>query len=124
MRSARVQISPRRVGITRAVLLIPFAVLGFRAAHLSVDERGIARGENQTRRVINLAPSRGAIVDASGAELALSVNSPSIYAIPSLIDDRDAAARKLAPVLGWTTEKLAARLRGRGSFLFLSRRAE
>ena len=60
MRSARVQISVRRIGITRILLLIPFAVLAIRAADLSVDERGVARGENQTQRVLKLAPGRGA----------------------------------------------------------------
>ena len=121
MRSARVQISLRRIGIARILLLVPFAVLGIRAAHLSVDERGIARGENQTQRVVELAPGRGAIVDSSGAELALSVESPSIYAIPSSIDDVDVAAGKLAPILGWKRQKLADRMHDRQSFFFLAR---
>jgi cell division protein FtsI (penicillin-binding protein 3) len=121
MRSARVQISLRRIGIARILLLVPFAVLGIRAAHLSVDERGIARGENQTRRVLHLAPGRGAIVDSSGAELALSVESPSIYAIPSAIDDIGVAASKLAPILGWKRQKLADRMRDHQSFFFVAR---
>jgi cell division protein FtsI (penicillin-binding protein 3) len=121
MRSPRAQISLRRIGITRIFLIIPFAVLGIRAAHLSVEERGIARGENQTQRVLEIAPGRGAVVDSSGAELALSVESPSVYAIPSSIDDVDVAAAKLAPILGWKRQKLADRMRDRQSFLFLAR---
>ncbi len=121
MRSACVQVSLRRIGIARILLLVPFAVLGIRAAHLSVDERGIARGEHQTRRILKLAPGRGAIVDSTGAELALSVESPSIYAIPSSIDDIDVAIAKLAPILGWKRQKLADRIRDRQSFLFLAR---
>ena len=121
MRSTRVQISLRRIGIARVLLLVPFAALGIRAAHLSVDERGIARGENQTQRVLELAPGRGAIVDSSGAELALSIESPSIYAIPSSIDDVDVAAAKLAPILGWKQQELVDRMRERESFFFLAR---
>jgi cell division protein FtsI (penicillin-binding protein 3) len=121
MRSARVLISPRRVGIARALLLIPFVVLAFRAAHLSVDTRGHERGEKQTQRVLTLSPGRGAVVDSSGAELALSVDSPSIYAVPSVIADIEAATAKIAPILGWSKKKLADRLRDRQSFLFLSR---
>jgi len=121
MRSPRAQISLRRIGITRLLLLMPFAVLGLRAAHLSVEERGVTRGENQTQRVLEISPGRGAVVDASGAELALSVDSPSIYAIPSSIDDIDAAAAKLAPILGWKRHRLADRMRDRKSFLFLAR---
>jgi cell division protein FtsI (penicillin-binding protein 3) len=103
------------------LFLVAFAILGLRAAHLSVDERGIKRGEKQTRRVLELAPGRGAIVDSSGAELALSVESPSIYAIPSSIDDIDVAAGQLAPILGWKRQKLVDRMRDRQSFLFLAR---
>ncbi len=121
MRSASVQLSARRIGITRILLLIPFALLGIRAAHLSVDERGIARGEDQTQRILELATGRGAIVDSSGAELALSIDSPSIYAIPSAIDDIDLAAEKLAPILGSKRQALADRLHDRRSFLFLAR---
>jgi cell division protein FtsI (penicillin-binding protein 3) len=121
MRSARVQISLRRIGIARILFLLPFAALGLRAAYLSVDERGIAQGNNQTRRVLSIAPGRGAIVDSSGAELALSVESPSVYAIPSSIDDVDVAVAKLAPILGWKRQKLADRMRNRQSFFFLAR---
>ncbi len=121
MRSACVQISLRRIGIARILFLVPFAILGLRAAHLSVDDRSFARGEDQTRRVLELAPGRGAIVDSSGAELALSVESPSIYAIPSSIDDVAVAAARLAPILGWKRQKLVDRMRGRQSFFFLAR---
>ncbi|HXV36010.1 MAG TPA: penicillin-binding transpeptidase domain-containing protein [Myxococcota bacterium] len=107
--------------MARILLLAPFAIVGVRAAHLSVDERGIERGEHQTRRVLEIAPGRGAIVDANGAELALSVDSPSIYAIPAEIGDIEAAAAKLAPILGTQRQALAARLRDRRSFLFLAR---
>ncbi|MBW2493921.1 MAG: penicillin-binding protein, partial [Deltaproteobacteria bacterium] len=55
------------------------------------------------------------------AELALSVESPSIYAIPASIDDVDLAAAKLAPILGWKPQKLADRIRDRKSFLYLAR---
>ena len=93
MRSPRVQISRRRIGIARALMLLPFVILGLRAGHLSVDERGRSRGLDQTQRTMKLAPERGSIVDGSGVELALSVNSPSIYAIPSSIRDLASAAR-------------------------------
>lgn len=121
MRSPRVQISRRRIGIARVMLLAPFVILGLRATHLTTDQRGRTRGVGQTHRTLTLAADRGAIVDASGVELALSVDSPSIYAIPSNIRDIGSAAAQLAPILGWKTSQLAKRLEDHKSFLFLSR---
>jgi cell division protein FtsI (penicillin-binding protein 3) len=121
MRSPRVQNSYRRIGIARVLMLLPFLILGLRAAYLSTDQRGRTRGIGQTQRTMTLAAERGAIVDASGVELALSVDSPSVYAIPSTIPDIDSAAAQLAPILGWKTNELAKRLEDHKSFLFLSR---
>lgn len=121
MRSPRVQNSGRRIRIARVMLLLPFLILGLRAADLSTDQRGRTRGIGQTQRTLTLAAHRGAIVDASGVELALSVESPSIFAIPSSIRDIGSAASQMAPILGWETSQLAKRLEDHKSFLFLSR---
>jgi len=121
MRSPRVQISRHRIGIARVMLLAPFVILAMRAAHLSTDQRGRTRGVGQTQRTLTLPAERGVIVDATGVELALSVDSPSVYAIPSNIVDIDAAAGQLAPILGWQGARLAKRLEEHKSFLFLSR---
>ncbi len=122
MRSADLQRSALRVRVAGACLLAAFALLAVRAAQLSVvDERGARRGEAQTGTVLRLAPARGLLVDRSGAELAITVSAPSVYAVPRALEDVEAAARALAPVLGADVAGLRRRLAHRSPFVFLAR---
>ena len=101
MRACDMRRIGRRVRIAQLLLALPFVLLAARAAHLSVvDRRGAARGAAQTERVLTLAPQRGAIMDRSGAELALSIDAPSVYATRSDVGELEATVNRLAPVLG------------------------
>jgi cell division protein FtsI (penicillin-binding protein 3) len=122
VRGRDLRLAARRVAVTRALLLLAFAGLAARAAHLSVvDDRGAERGEAQSHRLLTLPPERGTIVDRAGATLAISVDAPSIYAVSTRIDDVDRTAASLSRVLGMPTPVLADRLRGESSFRFLER---
>jgi cell division protein FtsI (penicillin-binding protein 3) len=110
------------VAIARAALVLAFGVLGLRAAHLSVfDERGALRGERQARGIMTLAPDRGSIVDRNGAGLALTVETPSVYAVGREVSDPVAAARTLAAILGIDRADLLGRFRNRPGFSFVRR---
>jgi cell division protein FtsI (penicillin-binding protein 3) len=114
-----------RLRIAGAVIVAAFALLAARAVQLAViDGRGAERGRAQTGTVLRLAPARGAIVDRSGAELALTVSAPSVYAVPRAIADPAAAAAALAPVLGTPVARLRTRLEHGSSFVFLERWVE
>jgi len=122
MRSTDVRLTARRLAVAQAVLLLAFFALAARAAHLALfDERGWILGEKQRHAVLTLASERGTIFDRDGHELALSVEAPSVYALPAALADPERAAQRLAPLLGRRPADLAARLRGRRSFLFLAR---
>jgi cell division protein FtsI (penicillin-binding protein 3) len=113
------------VRVAGALLLLPFFVLAARAAHLSVlNERGEARGDAQTRRVLTLLPERGIIADRNGVELALSSDAPSVYAVPADLPDVDAAARSLARALDLSARELAQRMHRHHGFVFLKRWVE
>jgi cell division protein FtsI (penicillin-binding protein 3) len=104
------------------MMLLALVGLAGRAIHLTVvDDRGAQRGEAQTRRWLTLPPERGTIVDRNGAEFAISVRAPSIFADSSQIEDIPRAANLLAPILARDASDLEARLRKRSSFQFLSR---
>jgi cell division protein FtsI (penicillin-binding protein 3) len=122
MRSADVRRSAKRVAIARAALVLAFAALSLRAAHLSVfDHRGATLGDTQSLRTLTLAPERGHVVDRNGAELALSVDAPSVYAVPAELEDRAVAARRLAAALGLDPRALRTRLQRGEGFQFVAR---
>jgi cell division protein FtsI (penicillin-binding protein 3) len=103
-------------------MLLVFVGLATRAAHLSVfDEKGAARGDAQSLRTLSLAPERGHILDRRGADLALSINAPSIYVIRDRLEDPAATARSLAPIVGAEADALAKKLGSGGGFRFLAR---
>jgi cell division protein FtsI (penicillin-binding protein 3) len=122
VRSADLRVLHRRLRVAQVAIAAGFAVLTLRAAHLSLwDERGARRGENQLLSAITLPPERGRILDRGGADLALTVQAPSIYAVPAAIEDRDAAARALAGALRIDAGRVSERLAQGGSFVFVRR---
>jgi len=122
MKAADVRRSARRVEVARVLLLCAFGGLALRAAQLSVfDQRAKGQGEAQTLRTLTLPPERGQIFDRAGAALALSIDAPSAYVVPSLIADVDDAARRIAPIFGLRESELRRRLETRKGFQFLAR---
>jgi cell division protein FtsI (penicillin-binding protein 3) len=111
-----------RLRVARAVLLGCFALLAVRAAHLSmIDGRGAARGDVQNSTTLRLAAARGLIVDRSGAELAVTVSAPSVYAVPAEIADPRETARAIAKVLGGDPASVRSRLMRRTPFVYVDR---
>ena len=95
VRSADLRGVSRRARITAAALLLGFLALAGRAAHLTViDRRGLERGPRRRP-----APCSGSLPRAArsstqtGAELAVTVPAPSVYAIPREVDEPAQAAR-------------------------------
>jgi len=111
----------RRTRIVQALTIAVFLGLTARAAVLSVDQRGARRGDRQLLSAVTLAPARGRIFDRSGTALAVTVATPSLYAVPEAIDDLDQVTRELGRLLGVPVSSLRARLGGRGGFVFLKR---
>jgi len=111
-----------RLRVARAVLLGCFALLAVRAAHLSmIDGRGAERGDVQNSTTLRLAAARGLIVDRSGAELAVTVSAPSVYAVPAEIADPKEAARAIAGVLGGDPASVRERLLRQTPFVYVAR---
>jgi len=122
MRSADLGRSGLRLRVACAVLLVCFALLGVRAAQLTmIDQRGATRGDVQNLTTLVLAPARGLIVDRSGAALAVSVSAPSVYAIPTAIDDVEGAAAAIARALGSDLASVRKRLERKAPFVYVRR---
>ncbi len=122
MRSADLRRSALRVRIVQVGIVVAFLGLAARAGHLSVvDQRGASRGPRQTDREFELAPHRGLVTDRSGAELALTLDAPSVYALPSALHDRDASVRALARALGLPQTTVSERLGRSARFSYVAR---
>jgi len=89
----------------------------------------VERAEKQQQRTFEVAPRRGVLYDRDGHELAMTVLVDSIYADPSEVDDKQAAAHILSaathvdPEDDRTTEKaIAERLAAGKNFAWVARR--
>jgi cell division protein FtsI (penicillin-binding protein 3) len=89
----------------------------------------VERAQKQQQRTIEVAPRRGILYDRNMRELAMTVLADSIYADPTEIADKPAAARTLAALVhtdpedALTTEdQIAARLSAGHNFAWIARR--
>ncbi len=113
-----------RTLIVAAFIACAFAGLCGRLAYLQVvkhDEYS-RLAENQQAKTIPLMPKRGPILDRTGQALAVSSKAQSLYALTSRIEDKEALARRLAPVLGDAPGEIARRLDSPKRFVFVKRR--
>ncbi|SDT38585.1 stage V sporulation protein D (sporulation-specific penicillin-binding protein) [Paenibacillaceae bacterium GAS479] len=111
----------RRLFLALVVVIIGFSALIVRLAYVQLVRGGelSAKAEDNWRREVAFAPRRGDITDRNGEKLAYNVSSPTIVAIPVQIKDKEGTARKLAPVLGISEEKLLGLLKKRESSVFI-----
>jgi len=89
----------------------------------------VERAAEQQQRTFNVAPRRGILYDRNMRELAMTVLVDSIYADPSQIDDKQAAAGTLFPLVHkdpedalTTQSQMEARLNAGRNFAWIARR--
>ncbi len=89
----------------------------------------VERAQKQQQRTFEVAPRRGVLYDRNLHELAMTVQVDSIYAVPTQIDDKQAAAHALAAVVHTDPEdaqtsedEIAGRLNNGHSFAWVARR--
>ncbi|MGD0731943.1 MAG: penicillin-binding protein, partial [Terracidiphilus sp.] len=89
----------------------------------------VERAQKQQQRTFEVAPRRGVLYDRNLHELAMTVQVDSIYAVPTEIDDKKAAAHTLSALVhtdaddAQTTEdQIAGRLDSGHSFAWVARR--
>lgn len=79
---------------------------------------------DQRVREIPVEAQRGVIYDRHGRELAVSVSSESVYAIPAEINNPQETAAALAAILTLNKEDLAAKLAKRQAFTWIKRKID
>jgi cell division protein FtsI (penicillin-binding protein 3) len=89
----------------------------------------LERAQRQQQRTFEVAPRRGVLYDRNLRELAITVQVDSIFAVPTEIADKQAAAHALAAIVHsdpddaqTSEEQIAARLDAGRSFAWIARR--
>lgn len=105
--------SRRRLRLATALALTVFSVIGMRLVELQLtDGPSAAAASLQSRlQTVTLPAARGTILDRNGAVLAHSVEARYVYADPTRIEDPEAVAAQLQPLLGIPASQLAERMR-------------
>ena len=114
----------RRLRLFALFLAVWSAFVIGRLIELQVVQGGKyrARAQRQQERRVEVSGRRGAILDRQGRELAVSVEFPSVYAIPDEVEDVSAAAAALAPLVQVPQAKIADRLSQAKGFVWVARK--
>ena len=117
----------RRVAVAACGLSLWAIGIEARLINLQVVQHAdlVARAERQQQRTIHPPARRGDIVDRKGRVLATSADADTVYAAPSEIGDRDAAAARLCEAFRDCTSKerqsLVDRLGKQSAFAYIRR---
>jgi cell division protein FtsI (penicillin-binding protein 3) len=112
----------RMVGVA-AIMTALLAAVAYRAYGLQIQEvdryRDLAR--RQQIAMVEVPAPRGAIYDATGAELAATADIDSVYANPQEVHDLGGTAEKLGRLLGLLPAEIEARLSSPREFVWMER---
>ncbi len=123
MASARPRI---RRFLTAGFLLVGFALVLVRLVNLQVLQAAdlSVKAERQHRKVVTVDGSRGSILDRHGKILAMNVEVPSVFGMPTQVDDPARVARQVAPVVRRPVAEVRRKLSGSRSFVWLARKLD
>jgi cell division protein FtsI (penicillin-binding protein 3) len=109
-----------------ALLLAGFGAILFRLVNLQVLQAAelTARADRQHQKTVALEGARGTVTDRHGKVLAMNVEVPSIFGVPTSLDSPAGAAKTLSPVLHIRREELEKKLRQEKHFVWLARKVE
>src|SRR5271165_6493339 len=116
----------RRLYILAAVLFLWAAAVLARLVDLQIIKYQffLNLASRQHGRTIDVDPRRGTIYDRNGAELAMSIDVDSVFAVPSEIPDQETTAQILSTVLNLDVQELLAHLRSQKNFTWVKRKLD
>src|ERR1017187_5066412 len=116
----------KRLYILAAVLFLWVAAVLGRLVYLQVIKYQffLNLASRQHGRTIDVDPRRGTIYDRNGAELAMSIDVDSVFAVPSEIPDQETTSQILPKVLDLDSQELVAHLRSQKNFAWVKRKLD
>lgn len=117
------ELAPWRARLVLILLLGAMATLIGRSLYLQAfnNEFLISKGESRYERVLEVAATRGRIMDRNGDVMAISTPVKSVWAIPEDARLQPADARKLAQLLDMDVRDLTRKLAEDKGFVFVKR---
>lgn len=118
--------SGARLVVVGVVLVLAWTLVGFRLTIVqgARAEEFAARGLDQRLQRRTLPADRGTIFDRDGRELAVSVESVSVYANPLEMPDPARVASLLSPLVGRDMSDLLADFTDGSAFVYVVRRID
>lgn len=115
----------RRIAVG-LLLMMGFAFVLFRLFCLQVLQASelTAKAERQHRRDVILEGRRGGIYDRQGKVLAITVDVPSVFGVPTSLANPSGVARDLARVLHVRAGEIERKLKQERSFVWIERKLE
>jgi len=108
------------------LLLCGFGGVLFRLVTLQVLQAAelTAKADRQHQKSVTFEGARGAVTDRHGKVLAMNMEVPSVFGVPTALESPAATARHLSPVLHVRRDELEKKLRQDKSFVWLARKVE
>lgn len=116
-----------RIVFIFAGILVLWSMLILRAGYLQFLPNGRLNSlqNRQFQTKVTLQARRGAIVDKSGRDLALSATAYSLYADPKILNNKKAVAKKIAKALNQPTDLIYSKIKdGSRRFVWIQRLLE
>jgi cell division protein FtsI (penicillin-binding protein 3) len=108
------------------LLLCGFGVVLSRLVTLQILQAAelTVKADRQHQKTVSFEGARGAIVDRHGKMLAMNLEVPSVFGVPTVLDSPARTARLLSPVLHVRTDELERKLRQDRGFVWLARKLD
>ena len=108
------------------LLLCGFAVILFRLVTLQVLQAAelTAKADRQHQKSVTLEGARGTVTDRHGKVLAMNMEVPSVFGVPTSLDSPSSVARSLSPILRVRRADIEKKLRQDKHFVWLARKVE
>ena len=116
----------RRRVFVAAFLLVGLSGILARLFYLQVLHASelTAKADRQHQKTVTLEGGRGSIVDRLGKVLAVNMDVPSVFGIPTSLDNPAGVARDLARVLHAKPDDIERKLKQERSFVWLARKLD
>src|SRR5262245_30371168 len=114
----------RRVHVLIVLMTVWSAAIGVRLYFLHVVHSADYRekAERQQQHTLGITPRRGVIYDRNGAELAISVQVDSVFAVPREIKNPAATAKLLSRLTGVKAAELLEKFKPGRHFVWVKRK--